>query len=194
MAGTNSNLVTAGRPKVGGAIFVAPLGSKLPLSATEELDKSAFVSLGYISDKGVSNEDKAESKTYKAWGGDPVLVIQESKTDKFKFSMIEALNIDVLKNVYGADSVSGTLETGIKIKVNSNPKPDYSLVIDMVLKDNILKRLVIPIASVGSIGEVKYSDTDAVGYEATIICKPDAQGNTHYEYLQKAPTAGGSFA
>ena len=56
----------------------------------------------------------------------------------------------------------------------------------MILKDNATKRIVIPRAKVTEIGEVVYSDSDAVGYEVTLTCVADASGNTHYEYIKAA--------
>ena len=50
MATTATN-VTVGKPKVGGAVHWAPLGTALPTSATEALN-AAFVDLGYVSEDG----------------------------------------------------------------------------------------------------------------------------------------------
>lgn len=171
--------VSTGKPKVGGAIHVAPVETALPKNAIEELPE-AFQSLGYCSDAGLVNSTSAESQ--KAWGGD---IVNSSKEDKFKYTLLETLNIDVLKMVYGKDNVSGTLETGITIKANDNTQDIYVMVIDMILKGQVLKRIVIPSASVSEVGDVSYTDTEATGYETTINAASDDDGNTHYEYIQK---------
>ena len=67
MATVNNNAqnVTAGKPKVGGAIYFAPLGSTLPTTATEALD-DAFENVGYISDSGLVNSNSPSSENIKA--------------------------------------------------------------------------------------------------------------------------------
>ena len=90
--------VTTGKPKKGGAIFRAPLGSTLPTDATTALDK-AFVCLGYCGEDGLTNSNTPESDSIKAWGGETVLTYQSAKEDSFTFVLIEALNPDVLKAV-----------------------------------------------------------------------------------------------
>ena len=124
--------VTAAKPKVGGAVWRAPAGSKLPKNAVEALDP-AYKSLGYISEDGLINANSPSSEDTSAWGGDTVLSTQGEKPDTFKFTLIEATNPDALAAVYGDDNVSGTLETGITVKANSDPQPTCAWVVDMVL-------------------------------------------------------------
>jgi hypothetical protein len=176
--------VTYGKPKVGGAISIATFGTVLPTDAIGALDIE-FKNLGYISGDGITNGDNRESETMKAWGGDVVLTSQTEKSDTFKFTLIEALNTDVLKFYYGEENVTGTLETGITINVNSKDLKPVSLVVDMVFQ-NALKRIVIPQAKITETGDIVYNDTDPVGYETTVQAFNDEDGNSHIEYIQKA--------
>ena len=181
---TNANNVTVGKPKVGGSVFCAPVGSKLPTDATSTLDK-AFQSLGYISEDGLTNANSPDSDKIKAWGGDTVLNYQKEKPDTFQMKLIEALNPEVLKTVYGDGNVSGDLTTGLTVKANSTAAEDHSWVVEMVLNQNVLKRIVIPCAKITEIDDIVYADEEAVGYDITVSATADSDGNTHYEYLKK---------
>lgn len=181
---SNTENVSVGKPKVGGAIFAAPVGTTLPTDATTTLD-TAFAALGYASEDGVTNNNSPESDNIKAWGGDTVIVLQTAKEDTFGVTLIECLNVDVLEFVYGSDNVSGDLTNGISITANSKEQEEHSLVIDMIMRGGILKRIVIPRGKVSEVGEITYADESAVGYQTTITCMPDTSGNTHYEYIKQ---------
>lgn len=181
---TKSN-VTAGKAKTAGPIFVAATDATLPTSAAETLD-AAFTALGYMSEDGLTNSNSPESSDIKAWGGDIVLSVQTGKPDTFKFKMIEALNVDVLKAVYGSSNVTGTLAAGITVNANSTELPEQAWVADMIMRNGAAKRVVIPSGKITEISEIAYTDSDAVGYEVTVTAYPDESGNTHYEYIKAA--------
>lgn len=185
--GTSSN-VTASKPRIAGSIFRAPTSATAPTDAITSLG-SAFTSLGYISEDGVTNGNAPETEQVKAWGGDIVLNTLTGKEDTFKFKLIEALNTDVLSAVYGSSNVSGSLLTGITVKAKADDLEESMYIIDMILKNNVLKRIVVPNATISEVSEITYKDADAVGYEITIMATPDSYGYTHYEYIkQSSPT------
>lgn len=179
---SDASKVTTGKPKKGGAIFRAPLGTELPKDATAELNE-AFKALGYCSEDGLTNSNSPENDSVKAWGGDTVLNMQTAKEDTFGFTLIEAMNTEVLKAVYGDNNVSGDLSTGITIKANSDEQEECAWVIELILKVGALKRIVIPSAKVVEVGDITYVDEEPIGYETTISATADADGQTHYEYI-----------
>ena len=100
----NKDLVSTAKPKVTGAVSVAPLGSALPTDATSELD-TAFKSLGFVSEDGFTISTSSTSENIKEWGGEVVNSSQTEKSESAKIKLIEALNAEVLKFVYGSSNV-----------------------------------------------------------------------------------------
>ena len=183
MATTVGN-VSAGKPKVGGAVFRAVQGTTLPTDATTALN-AAFKDLGYCSEDGLVNSNTPSIQNIKAWGGDTVLTIQEEKIDTFKLTLIESINLEVLKAVYGSSNITGSLSSGVTVKANGDSPADGEWAIEVVMNSNTIKRIVIPHGVITDLGDISYTDSDAVGYEITITALPDSTGQTHYEYIKK---------
>lgn len=165
-----------------GAIYRGPVTATLPQGTEDAV--TDFKSLGYVSEDGVTNSNSPSSDSIKAWGGDIVLTYQSEKPDTFSFTLISALEPEVLKTVYGEKNVTDSLSDGIAIVANSEPQEEAAWVIDMILVKNMKKRIVIPRASITEIGEVTYKDDTAIGYAVTVTAVPDEAGNTHYEYIK----------
>lgn len=183
MANTAAN-VTTGKPKIGGAIWRAPLGSTLPTDAATALD-AAFACLGYVSEDGVTQTTEINTEEIRAWGGDVVLAPQTSKVDRYQMTLIETLNIEVLKMVFGNTNVSGTIQTGIAITANAKELEESAYVIEMAMKGGVKRRIVIPDGKITEIGETAYKDNEAAGYQTTVTALPDTSENTHYEYISQ---------
>lgn len=185
MANTVTN-VSASKPAAGGAVSVGATTATLPTATGGTL--TGFTSLGYLGEDGITNEKTIETEEVKAYGGDVVLQPQTGSKDTFKFKLIEVLNVDVLKEIYGASNVSGTLAAGITVNVTGEELPERAWVIDTILRGDVAKRMVIPKGKITEISEITYNDSDAIGYDVTITAFPDANGKNHYEYI-KAPSS-----
>lgn len=186
----NAKNVSASSPKVGGAIHVAKIGTELPEDAVSNLDE-AFKELGYIADTGVTNSNTPSMTDIKAWGGDIVQSSLSEKPDKFSFKLLEGLNIDVLKTIYGEENVteitvgeSDNAHKEIKIAAKAKLPDDYSWVVDMILNDDKIKRIVIPTAKITNLADIVYTNTNAFGYDITLSAYPNDVGDTHYEYIK----------
>lgn len=180
--------VSVGKPKVSGSVYRAPVGTALPTDAVTALNE-AFKSMGYVGEDGVTNTISKTTSKIKEWGGAVVLVTLTESSDQVKMKMIESLNVDVLKAVFGDDNVSGTLATGITVNVNADDAEAYAWVIEMILQDEGVKRLVFPNMSLSALGDIIYKSDTAIGYDCTFDALPDDSGNTHYEYIKRPASA-----
>ena len=183
----NKANVSAGKPKITGAIYRAPLGTTLPTTATETLNE-AFKPMGYVSSDGLTNANNASTSNIRAWGGDVVLVVESEKNDTLAFTLLEVLSKDVLSAVHGSANVTGSLSDGIAVEVNADVQEEAIWVIDMILRGNVAKRIVAPDAVISAMADVVYKDDSAIGYGVTLTCLPDSDGNTHYEYIKGPST------
>lgn len=177
--------VSFGKPNPGGAIWRAPLGSTLPTDESATLD-AEFKCLGYVSEDGLTNSNSPSSEEFKAWGGDVVGTSQTEKPDNFQFKLIEILNVDALKAVYGDANVTGALTTGITVRANSSEPVAAAYVIDMDLANGIKKRVVVPNAKLQTLGDIVYKDNEIAGYDMTLLAMPYTayNGDTHREYIK----------
>lgn len=174
--------VTAAKPRTAGVIFRAPLGTPLPTDATSNL-ASAYKALGHIGEDGFTNSNTATSEDIRDMGGSVVMTVQTEKEDKFSCKLIDALDIEVQKAIYGEDNVDGTINTGLTISVNADEPEEAVWVLDTVMRNGVLQRIVIPDGKISELGEIAYKRDEAVGYDVTITALPDNAGNSHYIYM-----------
>lgn len=187
MANTVAN-VSAGKPSIDGAIWRAPIGTTLPTDATTALD-AAFACLGYVSEDGLTNSKTLETETVKAWGGDDVLTTQTDKSNTWQYTLIEYLNMEVLKMVYGDDNVTGTLSTGITVTSDSAELDEAVYVVELALRGGVKERIVMPRGSITEFGDVTYTDNGATGYPITLKSMPGgftgAPSADHKKYIKQ---------
>lgn len=181
MPDINANMVTAGKPKTTGAVYRAPRGTTLPTDATTSL-QTAFKSLGYISEDGITNANTKSSEEIKEWGGAVVMTVQTESKASFEMTFIESLNTEVLKLVYGDSAVTET-SGAITVSADSSEATAQCFVIEMVVGGNRAQRIVIPNGKVSEVGDVSFKSGEAVGFTVTISALPDASGKFYYSYI-----------
>lgn len=180
------NLTTTSAPKTGGPLFRGEVGSTLPTDAVSELG-SAFTNLGRISDDGAKVSDSISTDEIKDWEGIVVATPVKEKKDELEITLIESLNVEVLKTVYGSENVSGTLETGIKVESKPHNPKHYAYVLDTIEGEDadILHRKVYPNAAITKVGDQTYVNNKLVSYQVTITALGDENGNTRYDYYKR---------
>lgn len=173
----NSSNVLTGKPLATGGVLVGALGTAAPTDATTALN-AAFKPLGYVGEDGLTESNERSTDKIKAWGGDVVKVVQTDFATTYTFTLIETLNSDVLKAVYGASNVTTTAATSTKgtlhaVKVNSDTLPRQAFVFEV--KDGDARiRIYVPNGQITEVGEITYSDEDVIGYEVTVEAFRDA--------------------
>lgn len=191
MAATNTNNVLALSPKASGGVLAAPLGTDVPTGLTVELDP-AFVSLGYVSEDGVTETVSRDVEKIKAWGNQTVKILTTDHEATWALSLLEVANLDALRSVYGSDAVDKDDSTGeVTVKIAATELPEQTIVFDMYDKGtDVAERIVIPRARVTEIGDVVYTHGDISRFEITLEALEDEQGNKAYKYTSGAPADG----
>ena len=186
MANNSENLTTTSAPKTGGPLFRGATSATLPTDAVSELGAD-FTNLGRISDDGAKLSDSISTEEIKDWEGVTVATPLKEKKDECEITLIEAHNGEVLKTVFGAENVSGTLETGITVKSNPHNPKHYAYVLDTIEGEDadILHRKVYPNAAITKVGDQTYVNNKLVSYQVTITALGDENGNTRYDYYKK---------
>lgn len=175
----NSANVGAAKPGVKGAIFWAPAGTALPTDASTDL-ASAFVSVGYVSEDGLTEKETRNHQNHKAWGGDTVDSSQTEYVKAYNFKMIET-NETTMKVRYGVGNVIAEGGKVSQVKHNSKELPEGVWVIEMIIAGDICRR-VIPRGKIDEIGDITYNDSNLVKYDVTLGLYPDADGNYEIDY------------
>lgn len=184
--GNTATYVSTGKPTATGAVYVAPIGTALPSTADEDLSvNSAYTCLGYVSEDGLENANDLEVSEIKAWGGSIVYRSLNGLNDTFGLKLIESLNIDVLKAVYGDSNVTVDGSGNVTVDVKAENPQEKVWVFDMALRGGKPKKIVVPDGAITARDAITYNDSDAIAYGITVSAYPDNNGSTHFELLSE---------
>jgi hypothetical protein len=177
--------VTAPSPTVMGGVFRAPAGTALPTDSSTAL-ATAYVSLGYTDDDGVTRkEDRPNTKQY-AWGGQLVASLQEHYAATFTFKLLQVINPEVLKATHNDNNVTvtaATSTTGTITQTKLNPLINLnSVYVIEGFYQAATFRMVLPIARITMLGDYKITHKTLSTYDATLEAFPDNNGNFVIQY------------
>ena len=181
----NTKNVSVGKPKAGGAVYLAPGETTLPSDALSELPE-VFACLGCISEDGVSNTQESDSEDIFDWEGKTVESPSTTYAETFTMTFIEAVNADVLKFVYGDENVIISESGGIEVRHGGRNDNEGVMVVDTILKGNRINRVVNPRAKLSEVGDINRKRDEVIGYESTIKALSDDNGFCVYEYIDEA--------
>lgn len=180
----NTELIGVGKGNPDGYVHSALTSATLPTTADAVLSAD-WKDMGHVSDDGVTEGTNFETTEVKDWAGSVVKVLQTSRTGTYNMNMLEPMNVDVLKAVYGEDNV--TEDTGsIAITINDKNLENRAWVIDEILDDGVKQRTVIPKGKISAIGDISHVSTDVIKIPITITCTKDSAGNSAYRYIKTA--------
>lgn len=173
---------------VGGYIFVAPCGTKLPTDYTTALDE-AFVNIGYVNKDGLTESvDFDTSDAVQDMNGQTVIDEQRSSaSEAIKFTPL-SINKVAAAFQYGSGNVTDASGL-VTIKHNwLNADEDLSAVCELVLKGRRRWRKVIPKGHVNGLDDLALNKDNAAGREVTLAYSQDSDGTGCIDYIQSTET------
>ena len=185
--------LTSGSVRVGvtGSIALAPELTADPGDASSAL-LAPWVSVGYLSEDGVTESNSLESDEIKAWqNAETVRKVVTTQETTYGFTMIET-NAEALGLFYGkAVAPSDTSHV-----IGGDILGRFAVCLTIVDGTEVIRRW-IPSIEVTERGEVQFGSGDALGYEVTMTAYPisdvDGGGTTGVAvaYYSTALPSGG---
>ena len=179
----NARNVSYGKPKYGGVAYRAPIGTPLPESPDEPLDK-AFENVGYLNEDGIGLSTDSSTASITDMGGITVLTTVTSSSETYTLVMLET-NQRAAKARFGDTNVESDKLGNMTITHNGLPTEQSSWVFEILLTGNRADRIVIPSASISEAAEINYNLSDAKGWGVTLAANADSRidGGTAVEYI-----------
>lgn len=187
MAKNSVDNVSTGKPKSGGAVWVAPAGTVMPTDAVSELGQ-AFVNVGFISEDGVTFSRSEDSNSFRDWEGTEVESENTNFSETMKMKLIET-NEQTMKLVWGDDNVSVDDQSNLAVIHKGCVDEERAVVIETRMKKGRVRRNCVPRAKLSTVGDVAYNRSNLVGYEVTFKNLQDDDQAASYEYTG-VPTNG----
>lgn len=183
----NAANVSSAKGVKGGYLYVALAGTPLPTDIDAKLDAN-FKVLGFLNEDGYVETIETDSEDMVDMNGDLMDTETTSRVESATFTLAE-IKAGTLKFMYGSNNV--TDENGlITVKHNGNSSDEWSVVLELVLKNNRRWRKCIPLARIDELGDLTLAVAELAGREITAKYLTDKDGNTCYDYIESTETQG----
>lgn len=181
--------VRVGAPdqKVTGAIKHAPKGTAIP--ALTDITKAAvtlnqaFTGDEYVSQDGLTLAPSMSTTEIKDWSGATVRKVLESFDGTLSWTMIST-NAGALAIAFGADHVTTAAATtahGAQVRAALGAYLPEEQAWVFLMKDGDARIVIaVPDGQITEVGEVTFASNAAVGWQVTLSCYPDTDGNCIY--------------
>lgn len=161
-----------------GAIHTAPLGTTLPTTPTQSLAavSSAYETLGYVSEDGVTPNFEDSVNKIKAWqGGKIVRTILTEESINIGFTLIQTSRAVVLRFFPGSSITEPS--PGVYSLEVVERIPDPRVWIVDVIDGTVNMRFVLPNAELTERGELPFNNDDPIGWPMMIEALPDNEAS-----------------
>ena len=181
--------VRVGAPdqKVTGAIKHAPLGTVIPTLA--DIKKagvtinSAFEGDEYVSEDGLTLSPSMSTTDVKDWSGATVRKLLESYDGTLHWTMIST-NKGALSIAFGKDhvtSVTAGTDHGAQTMAALGAYLPEEQTWLFLMKDGDARIVIaVPDGQITAVGDVVFASNAAIGWDVTLSCYPDENGNSIY--------------
>ena len=181
--------VRVGAPdqKVTGAIKHAPLGTAIPTLA--DITKAAvtlnqaFTGDEYVSQDGLTLAPSMSTTEIKDWSGATVRKVLESFDGTLSWTMIST-NEGALGIAFGTAHVTSeaaTAQHGAQVRAALGAYLPEEQTWVFLMKDGDARIVIaVPDGQITEVGEVTFASNAAVGWQVTLSCYPDTDGNCIY--------------
>lgn len=187
MPKTSDVRVGAPDQKVTGAIKHAPKGTAIPTLA--DVTKAsvsinqAFVGDEYVSDAGLTLSPSLSTTDIKDWSGATVRKVLESFDGTLSWTMIST-NKGALAIAFGSEhvtSVTASTSHGEQAQAALGAYlPEEQAWVFLMKDGNARVIIAVPDGQITSVGDVTFASNSAIGWNVTLSCYPDSNGNSIY--------------
>ena len=179
--------VAAAKPKVGGGLYWAPLGTALPTDSSTALNV-AFKCMGPISEEGVRPSRDTSIEKVKEWDGSTLATLLSEESRAFEVTLYGVHDVDVLKFLFDSANVVVTAAAGAvgtKLAVtDKGGKPEKGVLVLEMTHGGVKQRKVVPVADPTITDEGAYVKGELRSYTVEVEALKDSVGAFSYEYTE----------